>query len=307
MDLVTSGWLNVYKPSGISSSSTVLKIKRNFKLKKIGHGGTLDPEAEGILPIAFGYTTKILSFVENSYKKYNFIIKWGQQTTTDDSEGKVIFTSSKIPKKYEINEVLPKYIGRIKQKPPKYSAIKINGNRAYKLSRKNVVFQIPSRIVSLYEASYKKNNNYNESIFSIKCGKGFYVRSFARDIAIDLGTRGHVIGLKRQEVGFFNKKNSILLDDLLKISHLTSGIKGFYHSSVVLDDIPALTVNNAEMADIRMGKKINTSLFYENSFKEFKTKKIVYAKNKEELVALGYIENNFFKPKKVFVKEKWCR
>ena len=298
-----NGWLNVYKPIDITSSKAVLKIKKKFNLNKIGHAGTLDPKAEGVLPIAFGNTTKIISFVESKKKQYNFIIRWGQQTTTDDTEGSVIFNSSKIPNKYEINKILFKYIGEVSQIPPKYSAIKIKGNRAYKLSRNKINFELEARKVNVYSLKYLKNINVNESLFSITCGKGFYVRSFARDIAIALGSRGHIIWLKRTKVANFIEKNSILLDDLLKLSHLSDGIKGFYHSAVVLDDIPALTVNNVEKTNIRMGKKINISFLYENSFKEFQSKEIVYAKNNNELIALGYIENNFFKPKKVFKEE----
>ena len=300
MSLINCGWLNVYKPLNITSSNTVSKIKKKFKLKKIGHAGTLDPKAEGILPIAFGNTTKIISFVVNKNKKYYFVIKWGKQTSTDDSEGNTIYQSKKMPNTNEINNTLPKYIGEINQVPPKYSAIKIKGIRAYKLSRNNADFNILPRKVNVYSIEYIKNISANESAFLITCGKGFYIRSFARDFAISLGSRGHIASLKRQEVGIFKEKNSILLDDLLKISHLSQGIKGFYHSSVVLDDIPALTVNNSEITDIRMGKKIYISFLNENFFKKFNQREIVYAKNNEELIALGYLQNGFFKPTKVF-------
>ena len=268
--IVNNGWLNVYKPPNITSSKTVLKIKKQFKLKKIGHAGTLDPNAEGILPIAFGSTTRIISFMENKNKKYNFTIKWGEQTSTDDSEGKIVFKSSKIPNTDEINRSLTNFIGHIQQIPPKYSAIKINGNRAYDLSRSKIEFELKPRFVRVYSIKCLKNKKYNESSFSVICGKGFYVRSFARDFAINLSTRGHILRLKREKVGIFNVTNSILLDDLLKISHLSEGIKGFYHSSVVLDDIPALTVNNEAISDIRMGKKINVSYLSDNTLKELK-------------------------------------
>ena len=300
MSFISCGWLNVYKPLNITSSNTVSKIKKKFKLKKVGHAGTLDPKAEGILPIAFGNTTKIISFVTNKSKKYYFIIKWGEQTSTDDSEGNLIFKSKKIPNINEINSILTKYIGEIYQVPPKYSAIKINGMRAYELSRHKAEFTLLPRKVKIYSLKYIKNVSANKSAFSITCGKGFYIRSFARDFAISLGSRGHIAALKRQEVGIFKEKNSILLDDLLKISHLSKGIKGFYHSSVVLDDIPALTVNNSEKTDIRMGKKIYISFLNENFFKKLYQKEIICAKNNEELIALGYLQNGFFKPTKVF-------
>tara|TARA_Y100000590_G_scaffold94404_1_gene106965 strand:- start:2018 stop:2935 length:918 start_codon:yes stop_codon:yes gene_type:complete len=301
--IANNGWLNVYKPPNITSSKTVLKIKKQFKLKKIGHAGTLDPNAEGILPIAFGSTTKIISFMENKNKKYSFTIKWGEQTSTDDSEGKIIFKSSKIPNTDEIKKLLPNFIGNIQQIPPKYSAIKINGNRAYDLSRNKIEFKLKPRFVRVYSIKCLKNKKYNESSFSVICGKGFYVRSFARDFAINLSTRGHILRLKREKVGIFNVTNSILLDDLLKIGHLSNEIKGFYPSSVVLDDIPALEVDNEEKNKIRMGKKIDISFLSKNSIEEFQTKKIIFAKNNNELIALGYIERNFFRPNKVFNKE----
>ena len=303
MSFINSGWLNVYKPLNITSSKVVLKIKKKFRLKRVGHAGTLDPRAEGVLPVAFGNTTKIISFLENKNKKYLFVIKWGEQTSTDDSEGNIIYKFIKIPNINEINNILPKYIGKINQIPPKYSAIKIKGARAYKLSRNKINFELLPRIVDVHSIEYIKNISVNESAFLITCGKGFYIRSFARDFAIALGTRGHITALKRQEVGIFKEKNSILLDDLLKISHLSRGIKGFYHSSVVLDDIPALTVNNSEKTDIRMGKKIYISFLNENFFKKLNQEEIVYAKNNEEIIALGYLKNGFFKPKKVFNKE----
>ena len=175
------------------------------------------------------------------------------------------------------------------------------------MSRNKNEFKLLPRKVKIYSIEYIENISFNKSAFSITCGKGFYIRSFARDFAISLGSRGHIVALKRQEVGIFKEKNSILLDDLLKISHLSEGIKGFYHSSVVLDDIPALTVNNEAICDIRMGKKINVSYLSDNTLKEFHFKKFVRVNNNNELIALGNIQNNFFIPKKVFNKEIWCR
>ena len=150
MSLIKTGWLCIYKPVNISSAKTVFKIKKKFNLKKVGHAGTLDPQAKGILPIAFGSSTKMISFVMNKRKKYHFIIKWGQQTTTDDGEGEIIFSSNKIPTQSEIERSLKNFTGNIFQIPPKYSAIKYNGNRAYKLSRKNIKFNLQPREVSIF-------------------------------------------------------------------------------------------------------------------------------------------------------------
>ena len=157
------GWLSLYKPINASSFSVVKMIKKRFNLNKIGHGGTLDPQAVGVLPIALGNATRLVSFLTNKKKEYQFIIKWGSQTTTDDSEGKTIFQSIKIPNKDEINNSLKKFIGDIEQIPPKYSAVKVNGERAYKLSRNNIDFVLSPKIVQVYSLKYIKNVNYNES------------------------------------------------------------------------------------------------------------------------------------------------
>jgi len=152
--IVNNGWLNIYKPIGITSAKVVSLIKKKFKLKKIGHAGTLDPLAEGVLPISFGTATRTSSFVLKKIKKYQFTIKWGEQTTTDDMEGKILYKTNNIPKKVEINKIVKKFTGQIDQTPPNFSSIKINGNRAYKLSRKNINFKINSRKVFVYELNY---------------------------------------------------------------------------------------------------------------------------------------------------------
>ena len=301
MNFLPSGWLSVYKPLNISSSKTVLKIKKKFKLNKIGHAGTLDPLATGVLPIAFGSTTKIVSYAMKQNKKYRFAIKWGEQTNTDDSAGNIIFRSQKIPQKNEIKKQLLNFIGVIDQYPPKFSAIKINGKRAYDLSRKNEKFKITSRKVKVLSLKYVKDLNNCESLFELYCSSGFYVRSFARDFAILLGSRGHISYLERLEVGFFTLNNTILLDDLLKISHLSSRINGFFNSAVVLDDIPALTVKDEEISNISMGRKIDISHLNQKLLNIFHSAEIIYTQANNNLIALGKVKDNFFEPKKVLI------
>ena len=192
MDEKTQGWINLYKPIGISSFSAIYKVKKKFNIKKIGHAGTLDPNAEGILPIAVNKTTKLISFISSSSKKYNFKIKWGEQTSTDDSEGEIINYSNKIPAKDEINKIINQFLGNIDQIPPKASAIKVNGKRAYAILRDKKHFLLDSKKVFLKSISYLWSDN-NISNFMIECGKGFYVRSLARDMAHKLETYGHVV------------------------------------------------------------------------------------------------------------------
>tara|TARA_B100001123_G_C15220685_1_gene991130 strand:+ start:400 stop:1317 length:918 start_codon:yes stop_codon:yes gene_type:complete len=301
---INEGWLNVYKPLDITSSKVVQKIKKKFNIKKIGHAGTLDPKAKGVLPIAIGDATKLMSYVVDKEKQYKFSIKWGQQTTTDDKEGKIIFFSKKIPKKEEINNSLFKFIGLVEQIPPKYSSIKYLGKRSYSLSRKGINFDLKTRKVELFSLKHLNDLKFNKSTFLANCGPGYYIRSLGRDLAIDLGTRGHIASLERLKVGIFEKKNTILLDDLLKLSHLSKEFNFFYKSAEVLDDIPALTVKNDEVLEIKMGRKINISFLSEKTFNNFHSKKFIFAKKNSDLIALGYIQGNFFRPKKVFIKEE---
>ena len=295
------GWINLYKPTNISSFGAVQKIKRKFNILKIGHAGTLDPNAEGILPIATGKTTKLISFINDKIKNYEFEIKWGEQTTTDDKEGEIIETSNNIPSKEIIEKNLKKFVGNILQKPPKVSAVKINGKRAYKRFIDNEVFETRERLVKVYNLKFINQSQDTISKFRIESGKGFYVRSFARDLGNNLNTKAHIYSLKRLKVGKFNKKNSILLDDLLKMSQMAYGIKGFHSSISVLDDIPAFEVNNNEMLEnISQGKKIRVDNFLTKPIVLCNSKNY-FATNNGKVISLGEIEGLFFKPKKVLL------
>ena len=176
------GWINVYKPKNITSFNVIRKINKIFNVSKIGHAGTLDPSAEGILPIATGKTTKLISLMNEKTKVYEFDVKWGLQTTSDDQDGKITNISKKVPSKNEIKENLNKFVGHVMQKPPNISAVKINGKRAYDRFRNNEIFEIKTRPVTVYNLSLLKQLNNNISKFIVECGKGFYVRSFARDL-----------------------------------------------------------------------------------------------------------------------------
>ena len=295
------GWINLYKPTNISSFGAVQKIKRKFNILKIGHAGTLDPNAEGILPIATGKTTKLISFINDKIKNYEFEIKWGEQTTTDDSKGKIIYVSKNIPSKEAIKKQLLKFIGDILQKPPKVSAVKINGIRAYKRFIDNEVFETRERLVKVYNLKFINQSQDTISKFRIESGKGFYVRSFARDLGNNLNTKAHIYSLKRLKVGKFNKKNSILLDDLLKMSQMAYGIKGFHSSISVLDDIPAFEINNDDMLEnISQGKKIKVDSFLTRPI-VLSNQQNYFATKNGKIISLGTIDGLFFKPKKVLL------
>ena len=302
MDEKIQGWVNLYKPKGISSFSAIYKIKKKFNIKKIGHAGTLDPAAEGILPIAINKTTKLIQFVNVSSKKYLFTIKWGEQTSTDDLEGVVINNSNKIPNEEEINKIISSFLGFQDQVPPKASAVKVNGKRAYAVLRENKNFSLESKKVFLKSITFLFSN-FNTSSFEIDCGKGFYVRSLARDIAYKLGTYGHVVELKRTKVGHFNEKTSILLDDILKIGQSEFEFNCIHSSISMLDDILAYEVEEKkDLNDLSFGKSIfiNKNKLIKkplNSDKE----ELVFLSKKGKIISFGKLSEDLFKPNKVLI------
>ena len=302
MDEKKQGWLNLYKPVGISSFAAIYKIKKKFNIKKIGHAGTLDPNAEGVLPIAINKTTKLIPFVSSNLKKYNFKLKWGEQTSTDDSEGEILNFSNKIPNEDEINKITNLFLGYINQVPPKASAIKVNGKRAYAILRDKKKFSLKSKKVFLKSISYLHSHN-NTSNFSIECGKGFYVRSLARDIAHQLMTFSHVIELKRTKVGNFTEKTSILLDDILKIGQSEFEFNCIHSSISMLDDILAYEVEEKkDLNDLSLGKSIfiNKKKLIKkplNSDKE----ELVFLSKKGNIISFGKLSEDLFKPNKVLI------
>ena len=302
MDEKIQGWVNLYKPKGPSSFSAIYKVKKKFNINKIGHAGTLDPNAEGILPIAINKTTKLIPFVNTSSKKYLFKIKWGEQTSTDDSEGEIINYSIKIPSEEEINRIVNSFIGFQDQIPPKASAVKVNGKRAYAVLRENKNFSLDSKKVFLKSITFLFSNN-NTSSFEIDCGKGFYVRSLARDIAFKLGTYGHVVELKRAKVGHFVEKSSILLDDLLKIGQSEFEFNCIHSSISMLDDILAYEVEEKkDLNNLSLGKSIfiNKKQLIKKPLSSDK-EELVFLSNKGNIISFGKLSDDLFKPNKVLV------
>jgi len=297
------GWLNVYKPVGISSFTVVRNIKKKFQINKVGHGGTLDPLAEGVIPIAIGKATKLIPFINNEMKEYEFEIKWGEQTSTDDAEGEIISTSKHIPSAEKIQNNLKKFIGEILQKPPRASAIKIGGKRAYSLFRENKDFVIKEKKVFIYSSEIIDLSNPLITKIRVKCGKGFYIRSFARDFAESLNTKGHINYLKRTKVGKFLSKNSNLLDDLLKIGQTLSEFKGFHTSVSMLDDILAYEIDDENnKISISQGKSINLNVNnLINPTLNSTDRKIVFLTDKGNVFSFGKLNGDLFKPDKVLI------
>ncbi|AZU37443.1 pseudouridine synthase [Wolbachia endosymbiont of Laodelphax striatellus] len=214
---MVNGWLNLDKPTGMSSAQAVTQIKRIFGIKKAGHLGTLDPLASGILPIALGEATKTIPYLSCNLKAYNFTIKWGKQTTTDDLDGDIIRTSTIKPQYNQINCAIKDFIGEIIQTPPQFSAVKIKGARAYKLARSGQRVNIKPRQVKIHELKLISVDTTNNSAdFSMTCGSGVYVRSIARDLGVTLNCFGHITKLRRSMVGDFRETESATIERLIE-------------------------------------------------------------------------------------------
>ena len=250
-----NGWINLDKPLDMTSTQAVGKIKKILGMKKVGHAGTLDPLATGILPIAVGEATKTVQYLQNRDKGYDFTITWGEARDTDDMEGNIIATSDARPSKEEITNTLPAFVGNIEQIPPKYSAIKIQGERAYDLAREGVDFKIEPRQVTVYSLQLT-HYDINSASFSMICGKGTYVRAIARDLAEKLGTYGYITALRRTFVGSFGQDDAISFDKLAEIVDKGAAQEALLGLDKALDDIPALPLTNMEASRLRNGQKI---------------------------------------------------
>jgi tRNA pseudouridine55 synthase len=256
------GWIILDKPLGLGSTQAVAAVKRNLREAgygklKVGHGGTLDPLATGVLPIAIGEATKLCGRMLDASKIYDFTIKFGEETAGLDAEGEVVATSDIRPKLAQIEAVLPSFTGAIEQIPPAYSAIKVDGKRAYDLARAGEVVEIPARQVTVYSLSVAaalRNGTVEEITLSAHVSKGTYIRSLARDIARALGTVGHVIMLRRTKAGPFGLEQAISLDKLNEIG------KGAPAKDIILPleaglvDIPALDLSPDAAKAIQQGR-----------------------------------------------------
>jgi len=250
------GWIPIDKPSGLTSAKATSKVRRILDAAKAGHGGTLDPMATGVLPIALGEATKTVSYVMNGKKSYRFTISWGEERTTDDLEGKITTISCNRPTKRNILEVLPEFIGRIEQVPPDYSAIKLDGKRAYNLARAGKEILISKRVVVVDEFSLLGTTDKDNATFEVVCGKGTYIRSLARDIARRLDTVGHVSQLRRTQCGPFSEIDSISLETLQTLVHSAPPSAYLLDVEAALDDIPALTLNETQADHLRHGRPV---------------------------------------------------
>jgi tRNA pseudouridine55 synthase len=255
------GWVVLDKPVGMTSTHAVAVLKRLFQAKRAGHAGTLDPLASGGLPIALGEATKTVPFVMDSRKRYRFTVSWGEERDTDDTEGRVVRTSELRPSADSIRELLPRFTGLIEQIPPQYSAIKVQGERAYDLARDGETVPLQPRPVEIHELSLVEHSDSGQSVFEAECGKGTYVRALARDMGRILGCFGHICALRRTLVGPFTERDMIPLEQLEALCNRAASGEGSLADALLpvetaLDDIPALAVTRADAARLHRGQAV---------------------------------------------------
>lgn len=299
------GWIAIDKPVDVTSTQVVGILKRIFNAQKAGHGGTLDPLADGILPIAFGEATKTAQWAMDCDKEYVFTIEWGTSTASQDKEGEVIASSSVRPTKSDIEAALQTFVGEIDQVPPKYSAIKIQGERAYDLVRDGEDFEIPSRQVTVYEAELVAVPDADHAILRVVSGKGFYVRAMARDLAHALGAEGHVSQLRRTRVGPLAESGAVPLSEIEAIKENKAALHDLLSPlQTVLDEVPQLQITSRDADAIKQGRDI---VLLPHLVEQWRAEMDPDAEDRlaltmvdDKAIALGEVRAGRFQPKKVF-------
>ncbi len=255
-----NGWVVLDKPVGTTSTRAVAMVKRMFNAQKAGHAGTLDPLATGILPVALGEATKTVQFAMEGEKIYRFTVEWGTETDTDDAEGEAVEESAERPSRAGIEALLPSFTGTIMQVPPQYSAIKVDGERAYDLARDGEEVALEARPVEIDRLELVDMPDGDHAVFETECGRGTYVRALARDMGRALGCLGHVQALRRIRVGPFDEDDAISLEELEELSHKDAGPEALMDVlrpvETALDDIPALAVDSTEAARLKRGQPV---------------------------------------------------
>jgi tRNA pseudouridine55 synthase len=247
-----NGWIVLDKPVGMTSTHAVAAVRRLTNAKKAGHAGTLDPLASGILPLAFGEATKTVPYVVDGEKAYRFTVRWGIETNTDDTEGKAIATSDKRPRLDEIEAILPRFIGVIAQVPPKFSAIKIAGERAYDLAREGEEVELQAREVEIHALRLIERSE-NDAVFEAECGKGTYVRAIARDMGRALGCLGHITSLRRTRVGPFFESDATPFAELEGDGEAQAALQPV---ELGLSELPCIILSRDQAARIKRGQSV---------------------------------------------------
>ncbi len=271
---MTDGWVVVDKPVRLTSTKIGSILKKILKIKKIGHVGTLDPLATGVLTFAIGNATKMIPYLSFDIKEYLFEIEFGEERSTDDAEGEIINSSNVIPSKEDVLKVIPEFIGPILQIPPMFSAIHINGKRAYKLAREGVSFNMEKRAVHIYDLTLIKEQKY----FKVTCSKGTYIRSLGRDLALRLGTFGYIKTLRRTSDGIFSEKdaNSLKNINIIPIDN-------------VVGDMSIISVTKDEAKNLCLGKAI--SKIHKDGF--------CFVKQESQPICIALLKENLLYPKRI--------
>jgi tRNA pseudouridine55 synthase len=284
----------------MTSTHAVSVIKRLFTAKRAGHAGTLDPLASGCLPIALGEATKTVPFVMDGRKIYQFTVRWGEERDTDDAEGRVVATADSRPAAETIEALLPRFTGTIEQVPPRFSAVKIAGERAYDIARDGETFELEPRPVEIHRLVLVDMPDPDHAVFGAECGKGTYVRALARDMGRILGCLGHVVALRRTAVGPFREADMIPLERLEALCHRAAVGEGnladlLLPVETALDDIPALAVSRADAARLQRGQAV---LLRGRDAPIFQG--TVYVTVAGQLLSLAEVDRGEIVPKRVF-------
>jgi tRNA pseudouridine55 synthase len=299
-----SGWVCLDKPYDFGSTQAVGRVRRLFNARKAGHAGTLDPLATGILPIALGEATKTVPFMMDADKAYRFTIEWGRSTATLDREGETTGVSDVRPTREQVEAALPAFIGEIQQVPPAYSAIKVDGERAYDLARAGETVELAARPVTIHSARVSDAPDADHVEIEVECGKGTYVRAIVRDLAAALGAEAHVSALRRTRVGPFGEDRAISLENLDDMSHKAALPEALLPVETALDDIPALAVTEEDAFRLAQGRPI---VLVPRQVEQLKARlsggsRLVSAMDGDRLVALAEMRAGKLNPVRVFLQ-----
>jgi tRNA pseudouridine55 synthase len=253
------GWLCLDKPAGMTSTEAVSRVRRITHARKVGHGGTLDPLATGVLPIAMGEATKTVAYAMEGRKHYRFTARLGEARTTDDAEGEVVATSDRRPTSAEIEAALPSFVGLIEQVPPSFAAIKVEGERAYDLARRGEAVQLPPRNVRVDRFDLIERPDPDHATFELLCGRGTYVRALVRDLGAKLGCLGHVMALRRLRVGPFREEDAISLGALEQLVADDALPQALLPVGIALGDLPALALTQPQVDRLCAGQTIRVA------------------------------------------------
>ena len=296
--LPVHGWLVLDKPQGMTSTKAVTRVRRLYQAEKAGHAGTLDPLATGVLPIALGEATQTVPFAVEGTMEYRVTIRFGAETDTDDAEGKAVARSEHRPTRAQIEAVLPNFTGEIEQVPPRYSAVRVDGARAYDLARDEEDFALQPRTVSVDRLVLVAHPDQDHCVLEARCGKGTYVRALARDLGRALGTCGHVEALRRTRVGAFGEERAVplaALEALAESGGHDALLGALEPVETPLGDIPALSLSGSDADRLRRGQAVflrgRDAPILEGT---------VYATSRGRLVALGEVSRGELKPRRIF-------